>query len=54
MDKIEIYATPLDQVLMVRALYELKDLIKAQGDNFGVLPDIDSLLKQFNEIKAVK
>ena len=54
MDKIEIYATPLDQILMVRALYELKDLIKAQGDNFGVLPDIDNLLKQFNEIKAVK
>ena len=52
MDKIEIYATPLDQILIVRALYELKDLVKAQGDNFGVLPDINNLLKQFNDIKA--
>ena len=54
MDKIEIYASPLQQVLIVRALYELKDQLTAQGDNFGVLPDIRDLLVQFNEIKAVK
>jgi hypothetical protein len=52
MNKLELYVNPLEHIILERALYELKSNVKAQGDNFGIVPDITSLIKQLHDSKG--
>jgi hypothetical protein len=54
MNKLELYVNPLEHIILERALNELKNKVKAQGDNFGIVPDITNLIKQLHENKAIK
>jgi hypothetical protein len=54
MNKVELYLNPLEHTILERALYELKNKVKAQSDIYGIIPDINNLIKQLHNNKAVK
>jgi hypothetical protein len=52
MNKLELYLNPLERTILERALYELKNKVKAQSDTYGIVPDINNLIKQLHENKG--
>ena len=52
MNKLELYVNPLERTILERALYELKNKVKAQSDIYGIVPEINNLIKQLHENKG--
>jgi hypothetical protein len=52
MNRLELYLNPLERTILERALYELKNKVKAQSDIYGIVPEINNLIKQLHENKG--